>query len=307
MWSEGNMIYTVTFNPSLDYVMEFDGVGIGELNRAKNVQITAGGKGINVSKILTGLGVDNLMLGFVGGFTGDEIEKSLSLEGYASKFIRLEKGLSRINVKVCSNEVTELNAPGPEITRSTIDKLNKQLEALREGDFLVLAGNIPEGVPEFVYSLITEQMNKKGVNTIVDTSGEALLSLLTVRPFLVKPNRQELGELFSTRINNRESAEKYALQLKEKGARNVLVSLDCEGAVLVTENDEVFYQPSIDGKVVNPVGAGDSVVAGFLWGLTRTGDMKEALKCGVCAGCASAFSGRLATGDDIRALWGLMK
>ena len=199
-----------------------------------------------------------------------------------------------------------MNAPGPEINRNAIEKLEKQLDGLQKGDFLVLAGNIPEGVPEFIYSLITDKMNKKGVNTIVDTSQQALASVLSVTPFLVKPNRQELGELFSTRITNPETAAKYAVQLKEKGARNVLVSLDCEGAVLVTENDEVLYQPAIEGKAINPVGAGDSVVAGFLWGLTKTGNFKDALKCGVCAGCASAFSGRIATGADIRALWGLM-
>ncbi|MCR5330776.1 MAG: 1-phosphofructokinase [Lachnospiraceae bacterium] len=296
------MIYTVTFNPSLDYTMEFDTIHEGKLNRAKYARITAGGKGINVSKILTRLNVDNLILGFVCGFTGDEIERSLSREGCASEFIRLDRGISRINVKVNSGQTTELNAPGPEIPPKDLDLLDKQLDRLGRGDFLVLAGNIPEGIPEFSYRMLINKMNSKGVKTVVDASGNALLSTLEFSPFLIKPNRQELSELFSTNALSRESIDRYAAELRSKGAANVLVSLDSEGAVLATENGDIIYRPAPEGKAVNPVGAGDAMVAGFLWGYTETGDYSEALKCGVAAGSASAFSQGSVSGDDIRAL-----
>ncbi len=271
------MVYTVTLNPSLDYTMELDGLEKGILNRADSARITAGGKGINVSRILTRLDVDNLILGFAAGFTGDEIERSLNAEGCESEFIRLEKGISRINVKVCSKEVTgvtEINAPGPEIPVKALEKLDVQLDRLKEGDYLVLAGAIPEGLPEFSYRMIINKMNSKGIRTVVDTSGNSLLSTLEFAPFLIKPNRQELGELFSTKNITSESAEKYALELRAKGAENVLVSLDREGALLATENDEIIYQAAPERTVVNPVGAGDSMLAGFLWGLIETGDYR---------------------------------
>ena len=299
------MVYTVTLNPSLDYTMELDGLEKGILNRADSARITAGGKGINVSRILTRLDVDNLILGFAAGFTGDEIERSLNAEGCESEFIRLEKGISRINVKVCSKEVngvTEINAPGPEIPVKALEKLDVQLDRLKEGDYLVLAGAIPEGLPEFSYRMIINKMNSKGIRTVVDASGNSLLSTLEFAPFLIKPNRQELGELFSTKNITPESAEKYALELRAKGAENVLVSLDREGALLATENDEIIYQAAPERTVVNPVGAGDSMLAGFLWGLIETGDYREALKCGVAAGSASAFSYGFANGDDIKAI-----
>lgn len=296
------MIYSVTFNPSLDYTMEFDSVELGTLNRAAAVNITAGGKGINVSKVLTGLNVENLILGFVCGFTGDEIEKSLTRDGCRSEFIRLDRGLSRINVKINSKETTEFNAPGPEIPAKALSLLEKQLDRLGEGDYLVLAGNIPEGLPEFSYRMLINKMNSRGVRTVVDASGNALLSTLEFSPFLIKPNRQELGELFSTKVLTRENIDRYAAELRAKGARNVLVSLDSEGAVLAAENGEILYRPAPEGKVINPVGAGDSMVAGFLWGYTESGDYAEALKCSIAAGSASAFSHGFASGDDIRAL-----
>jgi len=300
------MIYTVTFNPSLDYAMDFDEVVRGGLNRAKHASITAGGKGINVSKVLTGLGVENLMLGFVAGFTGDEIERSLSREGYRSEFIRLERGTSRINVKVNTGEMTELNAGGPEIPKNAVEKLHTQLDRLNKGDFLVLAGNIPEGMPEFTYNLIIDKMNAKGVKTVVDASGSVLMSSLQYSPFLIKPNRQEISELFSIRLSGPENAEKYLRQLQAKGAGNILLSLDKEGAVLLTEEGELFYRPAPEGNVINSVGAGDSMVAGFLWGYIETGDYREALVCAVSAGSASAFSHGFASGADIRALKGLL-
>ena len=296
------MIYTVTFNPSLDYTMEMDSFDKGALNRAKSAQITAGGKGINVSRILTRLNVENLILGFAGGFTGDEIDRLLNAEGCESEFIRLDRGVSRINVKVCTDEATELNAPGPEIPTKALEKLDTQLDRLNEGDYLVIAGNIPESLPDFSYRMIINKMNSKGVRTVVDASGTALFSTIEFAPFLIKPNRQELGELFSTKTLSMENVEKYASELRAKGARNVLVSLDREGAVLAAETGEIIYQPAPERNVINPVGAGDSMLAGFLWGFIETNDYREALKCGVAAGSASAFSYGFATGDDIRAL-----
>ncbi|MBO4415395.1 MAG: 1-phosphofructokinase [Lachnospiraceae bacterium] len=296
------MIYTVTFNPSLDYAMEMDEIETGALNRAKSAQITAGGKGINVSKVLANLKVDNLILGFVCGFTGDEIERSISAAGCASEFIRLSRGMSRINVKIHSKETTELNAPGPEITLKDMEKLNTQLDRLNKDDYLVLAGNIPESLPEYSYRQIIDRMNAKGVNTVVDASGSALLSTIEFSPFLIKPNRQELGELFSTKIPVHENVDKYAKELQARGARNVLVSLDGEGAVLAAENGEIIYQEAPRGNAVNTVGAGDSMLAGFLWGYIESQDYREALKCGVAAGSASAFSQGFASGDDIRAI-----
>ena len=303
---EINMVYTLTFNPSLDYTLEFDDISPGRLNRAKSTAITPGGKGINVSRILTGLGVDNLILGFTAGFTGDEIERSLKGLGCRSEFIKLDRGCSRINVKVRSGSVTELNAPGPEISRDALFQLFNRLDRLAKDDYLVLAGNIPGGLPDYTCGQILEKMNSKEVRTIVDMSGAALLSALGFEPFLIKPNRQELEELFCARRSSREDSEKYIRRLQEKGARNVLVSLDSEGAILLTENNELYYQAAPEGKVINPVGAGDSMVAGFIWGFIRSGDYREALKCGVSAGSASAFSPDLALGEDIKALRSLM-
>lgn len=296
------MIYTVTFNPSLDYSMEMGQIETGALNRAKSVQITAGGKGINVSKVLANLNVENLILGFVCGFTGDEIERSLNRSGCSSEFIRVARGISRINVKIHAKETTELNAPGPEISLKDMEKLYTQLDRLNKGDYLVLAGNIPESLPDYSYRQIIDRMNAKGVNTIVDASGSALLSTIEFSPFLIKPNRQELGELFSTKIAVHEGVDKYARELQSKGARNILVSLDGEGAVLLTENGDIFYQEAPRGNAVNTVGAGDAMLAGFLWGYIESEDYKEALKCGVAAGSASAFSEGFASGDDIRAI-----
>ncbi len=307
------MIYTVTLGPSLDYTMEYGSIEKGGLNRAKSTRITAGGKGINVSKVLTHLKMENLMLGFVGGFVGDEIERQLSAGGYASEFIRLESGVSRINVKAHAGfDTTQLNAPGPEIPRSSMEKLKTQIERLSKGDFLVLAGNLPEGMPDYTYGSIMETASARGVETIVDASGNTLLSTLSLHPFLIKPNREELETLFSTRILTHENVDRYACELIKKGARNVLVSLDQEGAVLACENGSIFYQAACEGRLNNPVGAGDSMVAGFLWGYCeKRGELpdgsidelyREALKCAVSAGTASAFSPDLASGDDIRAI-----
>ena len=301
------MIYTVTFNPSLDYAMNFHQIKQGALNRAVSAAISAGGKGINVSRILTQLNIDNQILGFIAGFTGDEIERELKENGYSTDFIRLEKGVSRINVKVSSEGITELNAPGPEISKNSLEALYAQLDRLNEGDFLVLAGNIPEGMPDFTYSLILERMNRRGVNSIVDASGNVLLSTLNFAPFLIKPNRQELEELFSTTIPNHESSIRYIRELQNKGARNVLVSLDHEGAVLGCENSDILYMPAPEGNINNTVGAGDSMVAGFIWGYLEKGNYEDALECSISAGSAAVFSPGMPSGDDIRALRRLLR
>lgn len=300
------MIYTLTFNPSLDYIMELDSLNPGGMNRASSTRITPGGKGINVSIVLTALGVENSMLGFVAGFTGDIIERELKSSGYDTAFIHLESGLSRINVKLSSNVSTEINAPGPSIGRAELELLYSQLDLLTNEDILVLAGAIPDTLPDYTYQMIVERMNDRGVKTVVDATGNLLLSTLSCHPFLIKPNRQELETLFSCKILLHEDVSKYAGKLIEMGAQNVLVSLDHEGAVLATAS-ETIYVPAPDGNVINPVGAGDSMVAGFLTGWLETGLKAEALKMSVAAGSASAFSSGFASGDDIRTLRRLLR
>ncbi len=296
------MVYTLTFNPSLDYVMEMNGLRPGAMNRATRTEIYPGGKGINVSVVLNTLGTESIMLGFVAGFTGDEIESSLKKAGCRTDFIHLKSGLSRINVKLCSPESTELNAPGPFIGKDDLLCLYNQLNALNEGDVLVLAGAIPAGLPHFTYQYILDYLKEKNITTVVDATGEALLSTLNYRPFLIKPNRQELEELFSTKLLLRADVEKYARKLQDMGARNVLISLDHEGAVLLTEDKELISHDAPSGRVVNPVGAGDSMLAGFISGWLETGSYENALKTGLASGSASAFSVGLPTKEDILAL-----
>ena len=306
------MIYTLTFNPSLDYTMELPELVPGGMNRAHRAGITPGGKGINVSMILDTLGMANTMLGFVAGFTGDEIERSLKASGHHSDFIRLKSGLSRINVKLCSDASyaagtapTELNAPGPAIDHDSLNALDAQLNRLSAGDVLVLSGSVPESLPVYTYQRILDSLKGRNVLTFVDTTGESLLSTLSCRPFLIKPNRQELEELFSTHIKLHNDVDRYAARLHELGARNVLISLDGEGAVLLCEDGRYIYLEAPSGQVVNPVCAGDSMLAGFIYGWLSTHDHMSAFRYAIAAGSASAFSSGLASKDDIMSLYRL--
>lgn len=300
------MVYTVTLNPSIDYVVEMGELRRGCLNRATNTKVYPGGKGINVSAVLNSLGVENKMFGFVAGFTGNELVRSLTAEGLTADFIKLRSGLTRINMKVCESVSTEINTPGPNITKDNLKELADKLGELKDGDVLVLSGSIPQGLPTYTYRTIMELVKDRDIKIIVDTSGEQLLATLECHPFLIKPNRTELEELFSTKILLTSDAEKFAHSLQDMGARNVLVSLDSEGALLLREDGSVLHHDAFQGQVINPVGAGDSMVAGFIAGYLKNNDFSEAFKTGIAAGSAAAFSNGLPSSEDILSLTRLM-
>lgn len=289
------MIYTVTFNPALDYVVFLDGLKLGDINRTTRESIYYGGKGINVSTILNTLGMETTALGFVAGFTGKAIEDGLNAHGMHTDFIHLPEGNSRINVKVKHGDETEINGQGPVITQEAIDALFEKLNALREEDVLVLAGSIPNTLPEDIYERILAALSGKGIRIAVDATKDLLLNVLKYHPFLIKPNNHELGEMFHTVCETREDIEHYARELQKMGARNVLISMAGDGAILITEDGGSIRMGTPKGKVVNSVGAGDSMVAGFLAGYLKNGNYEEALKTGTAAGSATAFSEGLAS------------
>lgn len=289
------MIYTVTFNPALDYVVFLDGLKLGEINRATRESIFYGGKGINVSTILNMLGMETIALGFVAGFTGKAIEEGLAAEGMHTDFIRLPEGNSRINVKVKHGDETEINGQGPVITKEALDALFEKLSALKDDDILVLAGSIPNTLPEDIYEKILAALAGKETRIVVDATKDLLLNVLKYHPFLIKPNNHELGEMFDTVCETKEDIEYYARKLQEKGARNVLISMAGDGAILITEDGASIQMGTPKGKVINSVGAGDSMVAGFVAGYLKSGSYEEALKTGTAAGSATAFSEGLAS------------
>lgn len=296
------MIYTVTFNPSLDYIVSVDNFQTGVVNRTTKEIIFPGGKGINVSIVLMNLGFENTALGFLAGFTGKEIEKLLEEKGVRADFIPVEKGISRINVKLRSREETEINGQGPEIIKGDIEKLYEKLDLLKEDDVLVLAGSIPDVMPGSMYMDIMEYLKEKKIKIAVDATRDLLVNVLPYHPFLIKPNNHELGEIFGVEIHTKDEVVRYAKELQKQGAGNVLVSMAGEGAVLVTENGEEYRASAPKGKVVNSVGAGDSMVAGFLAGYLSTGSYEKAFIQGVCTGSASAFSEELATKKEVEEL-----
>ncbi|MBO5146386.1 MAG: 1-phosphofructokinase [Lachnospiraceae bacterium] len=297
------MIYTVTFNPSLDYIVSVDNFQMGMTNRTSSEMMLPGGKGINVSIVLKNLGFDSTALGFTAGFTGDEIAKSLMNMGVKSGFIRIGEGISRINLKLKNIEGTEINGRGPDISKESLAELMEQLEQLEAGDVLVLAGSIPPSIPGDIYSQILKKLQEQGILTIVDAVKDLLLPVLEYRPFLIKPNNYELGELFGVKLSAREEVIPYGKRLQEMGARNVLISLAGEGAVLIAENQEVYSAPAPKGTLINGVGAGDSMVAGFLAGWLEKHDYRHAFHMGVAAGSASAFSEQLAAREEIQTLY----
>lgn len=297
------MIYTVTFNPSLDYVVSLDGFALGRTNRTVEERLFPGGKGINVSLVLRELGLESTALGFTAGFVGQEIERRLEELGLRCDFIPLSSGCSRINVKLKDFDGTEINGMGPEIGTKEWERLSGRLEALGQGDVLVLAGSIPRSLPPTVYGDILGRLSGRGVLTAVDADGSLLTEALAHQPFLVKPNHHELGGIFGVEIRSREEALSYARRLQTMGAKNVLVSMAGEGAVLADQNGESHQLPAPEGRLVNAVGAGDSMVAGFLAGWLRTGDFGCALRMGLSAGSATAFSEGLAAGDRIQAVY----
>lgn len=298
------MIYTVTFNPSLDYIVSMEkDFQIGMTNRTSAEQMFPGGKGINVSIVLRNLGIENTALGFTAGFTGKQIENEIRKMGLLTNFISINNGFSRINVKLKDYDGTEINGMGPDIDAISVDQLYKQLDRLKEGDAIVLAGSIPKCLPDSIYSDILERLLGKGILFVVDAVGDLLLNVLKYQPFFIKPNNHELGDIFNVTLNTREEVVPYAKKLQERGARNVLVSMAGEGAVLVDEEGNVHSAEAPKGKLINAVGAGDSMVAGFLAGWTMKKDYDYAFKMGVSAGSASAFSELLATKDEIEAVF----
>ena len=296
------MIYTVTFNPSLDYIVSVENFRLGLTNRTDSELLLPGGKGINVSTVLMNLGIESTALGFVAGFTGEEVIRRLEQMGVKNGFIRLEEGFTRINLKLKSIDGTEINGQGPAIGEEPAG-LMKKLNTLGEGDVLFLSGSIPASMPDDAYRKIMEMLDGKGIMTVVDATGHLLMNVLEYRPFLIKPNNHELGEIFETELKTRESVIPYGRKLQEMGARNVLVSMAGEGAVLIAENDEVYDTPAPEGKLVNGVGAGDSMVAGFMAGYMERHDYGHAFRMGVAAGSASAFSENLATKQEIEAVY----
>lgn len=296
------MIYTVTFNPSLDYIVSVNHFKPGEVNRTVAELMFPGGKGINVSMVLKNLGYDSVALGFMAGFTGNEIVRLLEEKRINSDFISVASGMSRINVKLRSDEESEINGMGPEIGREDIQKLYTQLDKLKEGDILVLAGSIPTVMPESMYMDIMRYLSGRGIDIIVDATKDLLLNVLEYHPFLIKPNNHELGEIFGVKLKTKDDVIPYARRMQEKGARNVLVSMAGEGALLVTEEGRVYESMPPKGEVKNSVGAGDSMVAGFLAGYLSSHDYEQAFYMGLCTGSASAFSDNLATKPEVEAL-----
>lgn len=288
------MIYTVTFNPALDYVMNLKELQSKDINRTESEQLYYGGKGINVSVILSRLGVENKALGFLAGFSGKKIEEMLNAENINNDFVYLKKGYTRINVKIKAEKDYDINAQGPDIDADEINALFDKLEKLEKGDYLVLAGSIPNSLPNDIYEKILAKLQNKGVNFAVDATGDLLLNVLKYKPFLIKPNHHELGDIFKVEVKDEAEIAYYAKKLQEMGARNVLVSRSKDGATLVDEFGEVHSMGNVAGKVINPVGCGDSMVAGFVAGFTKSNDYHYALKLGSACGNATAFCSGLA-------------
>lgn len=297
------MIYTVTFNPSLDYIVGTEGFQLGNTNRTVSELMLPGGKGINVSTVLKNLGIESTALGFTAGFTGEEIRRRVGELGFRSEFIDVENGFSRINVKMKEFDGTEINGQGPVIGEEAVGRLLERLDSLEEGDTLVLAGSIPSSMPDSIYSDILARLEGRGIVFVVDATKDLLLNVLKYRPFLIKPNHHELGEIFGVELENREDVVPYAERLQEQGAQNVLVSMGGKGAALLDAEGNVHMLPVPKGTLVNAVGSGDSMVAGFLAGWTEKKDYEHAFKMGISAGSASAFSELLATEEEIRRLY----
>lgn len=292
------MVYTVTFNPAIDYVVRSDAIEIGAVNRTSYEEIYFGGKGINVSIVLNELGVKSKALGFIAGFTGEAIENGLAKDGIETDFVKLDNGFSRINVKIKSGAETEINGQGPKISTDALNELFKKLDKINDGDTLILAGSIPSSLPSDIYERILERLSGRKIKVVVDATKDLLKNVLKYRPFLIKPNNFELGEMFGVTLKTTDEIIEYAKKLKDMGAVNVLISMAGDGAVLIDENDKVHICGVCKGKVKNSVGAGDSMVAGFVAG-SESGDYEYALKLGTATGGATAFSEGLAKRAEI--------
>ena len=301
------MIYTVTFNPALDYVISVDHFTPGKINRTVSENMICGGKGINVSALLANLGYESKALGFVAGFTGAEIEKRAKELGFVSDFIHVKNGMSRINVKMKSDEETEINGMGPDIRPEDVDALFKKLDGLKEGDVLVLSGSIPSMISHHIYEEIMRRLEGRGIRTVVDAEKDLLLDVLPLKPFLIKPNNHELGQMFGRELKTEEEIIECGKELQNRGAVNVLVSMAGDGALLVAEDGHIYKEGVCKGTVKNSVGAGDSMVAGFLAGYLEKADYESALKLGTASGGATAFSYGIGTKELIMELLGQLQ
>lgn len=297
------MIYTVTLNPAIDYVVGVDNIKTGTVNRTSEEQVFFGGKGINVSRVLSELDIKSVATGFIAGFTGKALKEEMQNLGIETLFTELPDGFSRINIKIKSGEETEINGQGPTVSEEYLDKFLGSLSVLKNGDVLVLAGSVPKSVPDNVYEIIMERFSDKGIKFVVDASGELLKKVLPLKPYLIKPNHIELGEIFGVEINTPDEAEIYARKLQDMGALNVIVSMAENGALLIDENGESHFCDALKGEVINSVGAGDSMLSGFLAGLERKNDFDYALKLGTASGGATAFSSDLAKKEMIEKLF----
>ncbi|MBQ6337280.1 MAG: 1-phosphofructokinase [Ruminococcus sp.] len=283
------MIYTVTFSPSIDYIVRLSNMRFNVTNRTDSEEFYFGGKGINVSQVLAELDLESTALGFVAGFTGEAIENGIKKKGVKTEFIHLKDGVSRINIKIKSGAETEINAQGPDIPQEALDELMAQIDRIQSGDILVLAGSVPRSMPSDIYEKILERIQGKDILIAVDATRSLLVKSLKYHPFMIKPNRQELSEIFNVEVETAEDVEKYAGKLREMGARNVIVSLGRKGAFLLDENGEKHQYGAVKGNAINTVGAGDSMVAGFIAGYLKTKDYDYALKLGSACGSATSF------------------
>ena len=297
------MIYTVTFNPSLDYIVSVENFKLGLTNRTSSELLLPGGKGINVSTVLMNLGIESTALGFIAGFTGDEVVRRLEQMGVKNGFIRIPDGFTRINLKLKSIDGTEVNGQGPKIGKEKVEQLMEQLDELKEGDVLFLSGSIPASMPSDAYQKIMERLKDKGIHIVVDATEDLLMNVLPYHPFLIKPNNHELGDIFGVQLKTREEVIPYGKKLQIMGAQNVLISMAGEGAVLIAADGRIFSTPAPKGILINGVGAGDSMVAGFMAGWMAKKDYEYAFHMGVSAGSASAFSENLATKEEIEAVY----
>lgn len=297
------MIYTLTLNPSIDYMVSVDDFTLGSVNRVTHEYILPGGKGINVSIVLNNLGIENKALGFVSGFTGQEIEKLVRQhQRVTTDFIDVKNGYSRINLKMKSNEESEINGTGPNITKEHIQSLFKKFDDLKDGDIVILSGSIPQSVSQHIYSDIMQYLANKNIEIVVDATGKLLMNVLEHKPFLIKPNHHELAEMFHVKLSNNDDIIKYAKKLQSLGAKNVLISMAGDGAIFVCENGQILRSEAPKGIVKNSVGAGDSMVAGFVTGYIKNNNYIDAFKMGVATGSASAFSEDLATEKEVEEL-----
>lgn len=300
------MIYTVTFNPSLDYIVSVDDFTLGRVNRTTKELVYPGGKGVNVSLVLKNLGMENTALGFIAGFTGTEIERGLKEWGCLTDFIKIPEGMSRINMKLRSREESEINGQGPKISGEALEELYQKLDAMEPEDVLVLAGSIPNTMPDSSYEQILARVQGKNIRSVVDATGDLLVNVLKYHPFLIKPNNHELEEIFHVPMDSKETIVTYAKKMQEMGAENVLISMAGDGAILVDAEGGVWQSEAPKGKVVNSVGAGDSMVAGFITGYLKSRSYEEAFHMGICTGSASVFSERLATQEEVDGILGQM-